>query len=56
MKARYAGAGEMYPAHIASIDGHTITVNWKDGDPKRRYVSSKDVYKNGRPCEFVAGR
>ena len=53
VKAKYKG-GTKYDAHIASINGNTITVNWSDGDPRERHVASTDVYKNGVRCQFVA--
>ena len=50
VKARYPDGGS-YDAHIASIQGNTITVNWSDGDANHRHVAGNAVYKNGVPCQ-----
>lgn len=44
--AKYVGNGGLYGAIIASIDGvaDTITVNWDDGDPTYRVISSENVF------------
>ena len=42
--------GKDYTAHIVSINGRIITVNWSDGDPNHNQIDSKNVYKNGACC------
>ena len=54
VKAKFVN-GVLYDAHIASINGHTITVNWSDGYSKYRDAASKDVYKNGVRCQPQTG-
>ena len=55
MEAKYYDDGILYGAHIAEINGDTITVSWNDGDPHGRDVRSEDVFKHGVSCLPATG-